>query len=168
MTIENLNVESSIERVKALLKEEKNISPALHSAIELLLIVVTLLFNRLSLDSRNSSKPPSQVPNREKEKKRTGKKPGGQNGHKGKTLVKVSELDETIERKVEHCSQCSKNIESQKAEGYETRQVFDIEIKKIVVSKVDSTSTLSIMPITSHSKNNSLLGITDKTLFVIC
>jgi transposase len=62
---------------------------------EILILVNTLLANRLNLNSTNSSKPPSSDPNRKKQAKRkTGKKPGGQNGHVGTTLKKVDDPDE--------------------------------------------------------------------------
>jgi len=67
-----------------------------------LLLVVQLLVNRLNLNSRNSSKPPStdfvkgdKKPNTQNAGTRDGNnKPGGQAGRIGTTLSKVSDPDE--------------------------------------------------------------------------
>ena len=59
MKIETINVEETIENTRRLLAEDPSISPALKSSIELLLLLVTLLLNRLGINSTNSSKPPS-------------------------------------------------------------------------------------------------------------
>src|SRR3972149_5150823 len=67
MTIQNISVEATIERVKTLIAEEKELSPALKSSLEALLHLVTLIVSRLGLNSKNSSKPPSMDPNRRKE-----------------------------------------------------------------------------------------------------
>lgn len=87
----------------------------------------------LGINSSNSSKPPPQDPNRKKRRKRNGKKPGGQNGHTGKNMEKVDDPDETIEHKITGCEKCNEDLSSQETDGYETRQVFDVEIKKIVI-----------------------------------
>lgn len=133
MTVENIKIEEAIERVRALLSQEKEISPALKAAIEVIILALTIVCNRLGMNSSNSSKPPSQDPNRKKGKKRNGRKPGGQNGHAGKTLKKVDDPDETIEHRIDGCERCNKNLSFQKPEGYETRQVFDVEIRKMVI-----------------------------------
>jgi transposase len=58
--------------------------------LEVLVLIITLMAERLNLNSRNSSKPPSSDPNREKKPRKKGdRKPGGQNGHTGRTLEKV-------------------------------------------------------------------------------
>lgn len=133
MTIEDIKIEEAIERVRKLLSKEKGISPALKAAIEVIILALTLVCRRLGINSSNSSKPPAQDPNRKKGKKRNGKKPGGQNGHTGKTLEKVDDPDETIEHKIAGCERCHEDLSLQETEGYETRQVFDVEIKKIVI-----------------------------------
>jgi len=114
VTIENIDVLATAEKIKKLLKKEKDISPALHSMIELLLLVVSLLVKRLSKNSRNSSKPPSSDPNREKKKSASGQnKPGGQKGHVGKNLSKAITPDETIEHKITKCVECDNSIANQ-------------------------------------------------------
>src|SRR3990172_7911921 len=90
MTIQNISLEATIERVKTLIAEEKELSPALKSSLEVLLHLVTLIVNRLGLNSKNSSKPPSMDPNRRKKPRgQGGRKPGGQQGRSGTTLRPV-------------------------------------------------------------------------------
>ena len=73
MTIESVNIEASIQTAKELIAKEKNIFPALKIALDVLLLLVTILANRLGLNSKNSvkDKPPSTDPNRQKKHKRT-------------------------------------------------------------------------------------------------
>ena len=70
MKIESINVEQTISQVKQAIAEDKTLSTGLRSSIELLLLLVTLLLNRLNLNSNNSSKPPSSDTNRNKGKKK--------------------------------------------------------------------------------------------------
>ena len=114
------------------LKEERDLSPALRSALEVLLVLVTLLLNRLTLNSQNSSKPPSTDPNRKKSsgQGQGDRKPGGQKGRHGTTLQKVDDPDEvkvlTIDR---HTLPAGRRYQQA---GYETRQVIDIDIARFV------------------------------------
>jgi len=59
LTVDNIDVDATIKKVQELLVHEPNLSPALRSTLDVLLLVVQLLANRLGLNSRNSSKPPS-------------------------------------------------------------------------------------------------------------
>ena len=63
--------------------------------LEALILVVQLMVGRLSLSSRNSSKPPStdRFPTRKKAKEGEAKKPGGQKGRVGVTLKKIEDPD---------------------------------------------------------------------------
>ena len=92
MKLNNLNVGDTIAKARELLKEEKNISPALRSVIEVLLALMQVMLERFSLNSKNSNKPPSSDPNRKKKKKdkqKSNRKPGGQPGRVGKQLKPV-------------------------------------------------------------------------------
>lgn len=129
MKIETINVEETIEATKKLLAEDPNVSPALKSSFELLLLLITVLLNRLGLNSDNSSKPPSSDPNRKKKKKSTGKKKGGQKGHKGTTLQKVDNPDTTKKIEVDRTAIPDGEY---KIVGYESRQVIDLDISKVV------------------------------------
>jgi len=95
----------------------------------------------LNKNSRNSSKPPStdslarEKPNPKSSRIKSGKKPGGQPGHLGKTLTLVDKPDKTIVHKVKMCKNCGKNIEDEIATDHERRQVFDIPPVKIYVEE---------------------------------
>ena len=70
MTIQNIDIDATLNKVKTLLVEEKELSPTMRSMVELLVLLVTLLANSLNLNSSNSSKPPSSDPNRKKVRRR--------------------------------------------------------------------------------------------------
>jgi transposase len=125
-----ININKSIEEARALLAQEKNISSALRVSIELILTLVTLIVAKKGLNSKNSSIPPSQDPNREKGSRAKGKrKVGGQKGHKGTTLQAVDEPDEIKIIKVDTNTLPKGEY---KIVGYDRRQVFDIDISTIV------------------------------------
>jgi len=129
MSIGDINVEELLASVKKSLNEDKNISPGLKVSIEMMIVLVGLLVERLGLNSTNSSKPPSSDPNRKKKKKTaTGKKRGGQKGHVGKTLEKVEDPDEVKEILIDRSSLPDGGVGQYTEGGFETRQVFDIEI----------------------------------------
>jgi len=130
MKIENIDIQASIEKAQALIKEDKQLSAASKSMFEILILIITLLANRLNLNSTNSSKPPSSDPNRKKAPgKKTGKKAGGQNGHVGTTLKKVDNPDRIEEI---HVDRSQLPAGEYRQVGYEARQVFDIDISRIV------------------------------------
>lgn len=130
MKIEAIDVDATIKNTRKLLQEDSSVSPAVKSSIEVLLLLITLLLNRLGLNSSNSSKPPSSDPNRKKDKKKRGdKKQGGQKGHKGATLQKVDNPDIIEELKIDRDALPAGEY---KVVGYETRQVIDLDISKVV------------------------------------
>jgi len=130
LTINNIDIDATLEKVKILLTEEKELSPTMRSMVELLVLLVTLLTNRLNLNSSNSSKPPSSDPNRKKVHKAKGdKKAGGQKGRVGVTLQKVDDPDRIEVIKLDRRKLPQGNY---KEVGYESRQVFDIDISRVV------------------------------------
>ncbi|MCU7898173.1 MAG: IS66 family transposase, partial [Candidatus Thiodiazotropha sp. (ex Lucinoma aequizonata)] len=54
MKIEDIDLDSAINSVTEFLKKESVLSPALRSALEVLLVLVSLLLNRITLNSKNS------------------------------------------------------------------------------------------------------------------
>jgi transposase len=130
MKIESIDIQATIEKAQSLVREDKQLSAATKSMFEILILIITLLANRLNLNSTNSSKPPSSDPNRIKPtRKKTGKKPGGQNGHVGTTLQKVENPDRVKEIKVDRRKLPAGRY---RHDGFETRQVFDIDISRVV------------------------------------
>jgi transposase len=131
MTISNIDVEATIEQVKTQLAAEKDLSPALKASLDVLLLLMTILLSRLGLNSKNSSKPPSADPNRTKEpKNKSERKPGGQKGHNGNSLQPVSDPDEIQPLLIDRRTLPKGRYQDV---GYETRQVFDLDISKVVI-----------------------------------
>jgi transposase len=80
-------------------------------------------------DSHNSSKPPSSDGLSRKfsrKRERSGKKPGGQEGHEGTTLRMVKHPQHLRIHEVNRCRICGMSLKHVKPCGYEPRQVFDI------------------------------------------
>ncbi len=130
MKIENIDIEATIEKAQILVREDKQLSAATKSMFEIMILIITLLANRLNLNSSNSSKPPSSDPNRKKKtKSKTGKKPGGQKGHVGTTLKKVDDPDKVELIKVDRSKLPPGRY---RQVGFDSRQVFDIDISRVV------------------------------------
>jgi len=130
MKIENIDIQATIQKAQALVREDKQLSASTRSIVEILILVITLLANRLNLNSTNSSKPPSSDSNREKRScKESGKRAGGQKGHVGTTLEKVDTPDRIEEIKIDRRKL---PVGVYRQVGFETRQVFDIDISRVV------------------------------------
>lgn len=130
MTVDKINVEETIALVKRLLAEEKGLSPALKSALEVMLLLVATLLNRLTLNSNNSSKPPSSDPNRQRSPKQGKRQRGGQKGHTGTTLKALADPDVIEPLQIDRTSLPTGDY---RVVGHESRQVIDIDISRFVV-----------------------------------
>lgn len=129
MTVGKINISETLKSVESTLREDKSISPQVRVMMELLVVVINLLLGKLGLNSKNSSTPPSKDPKRQRGSKRKAKgekrKPGGQNGHQGTTLEKVSRPDHIATIEIDRRTIPSANYTSV---GFESRQVIDIKI----------------------------------------
>lgn len=100
----------------------------LEAIIEKLLDKIEDLTHRKN--SRNSSVPPSKDENRplKNQSLRTtsGKKVGGQKGHKGTTLKMVENPDQIINHTPEFCNCCGNDLYNEPEELLLKRQVVDI------------------------------------------
>jgi transposase len=99
---------------------------------------VARLEQKDSKDSHNSSKPPStdgfkREPHSLRE--RTGRKQGGQIGHKGTTLERVENPDHIVIHKCEGSCQCGRSLKYAERIDVEKRQVFDLPPIKIEVTE---------------------------------
>ncbi len=63
----------------------------------------------------------------------TGKKPGGQKGHAGRTLLQVENPDAVEVHHPTYCSDCNTSLAFVGAHGFEKRQVFEIPEPKLNV-----------------------------------
>ena len=127
--VDSIDVDKSVEAAKKLLEEEQ-VSPALKAALDVLFLLIPLLCNRLTLNSSNSSKPPSSDPNRKKIKREPGsRKPGGQAGHNGTTLERDPNPDFV---KSIHIDRNALPEGTYKEVDPVVRQVIDIKITKVV------------------------------------
>lgn len=99
------------------------------------------LERRLELNSSNSGKPPSsdglKKPARVRNlRERSGKKPGGQMGHKGETLRQVTDPDVVVDHYPPACSTCGVGLDLETSVGHSVRQVFDLpEPQPLVVTE---------------------------------
>ncbi len=103
--------------------------------IDKLLVKIQELEERLSKfenkkNSKNSSVPPSQDPNRLRKTKslrqKSGKKPGGQKGHEGSTLKMVATPDEVVKLSPDFCHNCGSSLSNTQSEFLSKRQIADV------------------------------------------
>ncbi len=120
---------------------------ALQQQVQILTQRVTQLEQQINKNSRNSSKPPSsdglKKPKPKSLRKRSGKKCGGQKGHKGHNLQKVEEPDYIIPLSVTSCS-CRADLSNVPVSRYDCRQVFELPEPKLEV--IEYQSEMKICP----------------------
>lgn len=101
------------------------------------------LRGRLKQDSSNSHRPPASDLNKRKRNNsriRSGRKPGGQPGHKGYTLRQVAKPDKTVALRPTRCP-CGYAFDADKApENVEKRQVFNIPKPKLEVTEYQAAT----------------------------
>ena len=107
-----------------------------------LLARVAELKRQLGLNSTNSGKPPSSDGLKKKParvsslREKSGKKPGGQKGHPGKTLSRTATPDATVDHFPPTCDSCGAALSEAMATGHTARQVFDLpEPQPLVVTE---------------------------------
>src|SRR5712691_865634 len=107
-------------------------------AIEYLQERIKALEGQQAKDSHNSSLPPSSdrfVRPPKSLRKKSGKKPGGQKGHRGHHLQQVEMPDQVLIHPVERCERCQHDLREQKASVPERRQVMDLPAKRLWVTE---------------------------------
>jgi transposase len=112
----------------------RRVYEALLARIASLEAEVRSLRAQLSKDSHNSSKPPSsdgfQKPNRtQSQRESSGKKPGGQPGHPGRTLMQRETPDEVVILIPRECDHCGHGVEDKHTVSTMVgrRQVLDLK-----------------------------------------
>lgn len=105
---------------------------------------VQALEEQLAKNSSNSSKPPSsdgpkkpplKPMNTQSLRKKSGKKPGGQKGHPGKTLEAVQAPDEIVVHAPDVCQHCHGGLDEGTTTAVSRRQVFEMPEPKVVVTE---------------------------------
>src|SRR5436309_3812952 len=116
-------IESQQERVKTL-----------QGLIDFLQERVKTLEGQQDKDSQNSHLPPSSdrfVRAPKSLRQKSGKKPGGQPGHRGHHLRQVQSPDEVLIHPVICCQHCQHDLREHPAEVPERRQVMDLPTKRL-------------------------------------
>jgi transposase len=96
---------------------------------------------RLKQNPRNSSRPPSSEgrdkppPRPRSLRKKSGRKPGGQDGHEGTTLAQVARPDRELRHEPGCCGRCGAGLTGRPVTGVERRQVFDLPLAEVTVTE---------------------------------
>lgn len=95
---------------------------------------------RLSKNSSNSSKPPgsdglNKPPKTSSQRGKSDKKPGGQIGRTGKTLLQVENPNQVITYSPIECEGCGSNLSNIEGVSIEKRQVFDVPRPEVNVTE---------------------------------
>ncbi len=95
------------------------------------------LEDRLNTDSHNSSKPPSSDGFKKPVSLRqpTGRKPGGQKGHPGRTLSFSEEPDQIVVHTPTACACCGQSLDTVEGSEAERRQVVDLPPLSLVTTE---------------------------------
>jgi transposase len=122
---DNATLREENARLRALVAELLPLKDALAQATSR----IKELEDRLSKDSRTSSKPPSsdglaRAPR--SSRRPSGKSPGGQPGHRGHSLSLVESPDEVVRHRPSVCSQCHESLSEVAGTVVERRQVLDL------------------------------------------
>ncbi|QUG98135.1 IS66 family transposase [Bacillus tropicus] len=93
-------------------------------------------------NSSNSHKPPStdgcKKPITKSLRGKTGRKSGGQIGHKGYRLAPVENPHHIVTHPISLCSKCQSSLEQEQTVSRKKRQVFDLPSTKIEVTQYES------------------------------
>ena len=132
-----------MEQVAAL---EQLLTTALRRIVELEIALASLaqenadLRRQLAKNSSNSSKPPSsdglKNPAPRSLRGKSGKKSGGQAGHRGDTLRQKAKPDFVHRHEAVPCGACQYGLTAGMIKGVERGQVFDIPVPRLEVTEL--------------------------------
>lgn len=126
------------EKISQLEAQVKGLTQLVQELEEKLSLTLRLLSEQqVKKDSNNSHQPASKdLPKKTKSlRKASGKKSGGQSGHKGSTLKMVSTPDQVEELKPSFCNNCGSSFTSSDLVYVKSRQVIDIPLPPPLVTE---------------------------------
>lgn len=130
---ENACLKAAVARQEALIQDLTETLAAMTGRVK-------ELEDRLSKDSHNSSLPPSSDRfsrglRTRSLRERSGKKPGGQEGHQGQSLPLVQTPDEIAVHVLSHCPDCQQDLEQSPVLSVERRQVCEVPVPRVLVTE---------------------------------
>jgi len=133
--LEQLDKEALISIILTLQQQVRELQQAIAAQAD----EIQKLRDQLAKNSRNSGKPPSsdglKKPRPRNLRKKTGRRSGGQKGHKGHTLGMVEQPDHVRVHQVSQCPHCATDLQPVEGCEVERRQVFDIPPVRVEVTE---------------------------------
>lgn len=132
-------VRAYIQFLEARLEKQAAVIEKQAAIIEQLMAQVRELEGRLAKNSSNSNKPPGsdglgKGARTASLRGKSGKKPGGQPGHTGRTLEQVDAPDHVVTHSPAACA-CGQSLSEVEGASVERRQVFDLPEPKVEVTE---------------------------------
>ncbi len=134
----NENLREGLKQAIVAIGSQQECVQVLEGLIDSLQERIKTLERQQAKDSHNSSLPPSSdrfVRAPKSLRHKSGKKPGGQQGHRGHHLQQVEIPDEVLMHRVERCEHCQQDLREQPGEVPERRQVMDLPTKRLWVTE---------------------------------
>jgi len=134
----NQNLREGLKQAIMAINAQQERVKTLEGLIDFLQERVKTLEGQHAKDSHNSNLPPSSdrfVRPPKSLRKKSGKKPGGQKGHRGHHLQQVEQPDQILMHPVECCEHCQHDLREQPADVPERRQVMDLPPKRLWVTE---------------------------------
>src|SRR5437016_7770946 len=126
--------QEQIEAQQAVIQQQQQVIEELQKQTAELSHQVQALQERLKKDSHNSHLPPSSDRFHRQPKslrKSSGKKPGGQAGHPGSSLMLSPTPDQVVVHAVERCQHCQHDLHEVESLQVERRQVVGVPPKRV-------------------------------------
>jgi transposase len=134
MSVASKSLIKVVEAVENHLATEKRLLPFTKTLFLMLLNLIKALAQKIGVNSKNSSTPPSQDPRRKRgtsaDPNKPKRRPGGQKGREGAFLEKVEDPDEV---KYIHLDRAELPKGNYRSVGYDVRQVIDLKISRHVL-----------------------------------